>query len=114
MAGDAKRRFPSVADDPLRHALQVIQERHGVGQLMGLAGRNPEGDSMTHSVGDHASLGAVAATGTAKRFTMASLDLRSPLRDHAERDAARLHEAEQALPDLEPRPANKDLGGAPA
>ena len=84
-----------VADDPFRHAWQMLQERHGVGQLMGLAGRNPKGDRVTCASGNQASLGSVAATraaiglcpiprrdvGKADRcFTIATLGLSYPQR----------------------------------
>ena len=51
-----------------------------MGQLVRLPRRDAEGDGAPLSVGDHASLGAIPATRAAKRFTMVSLSLRSPLR----------------------------------
>ena len=51
-----------------------------MGQFMRLTGRDPEGDGAAQTVGDHASLGAIAATRAAKRFTIVSLSLRSPFR----------------------------------
>ena len=73
MLAKAMARIAPVADNPLRHTRQPIQERHGVGQFVCLAGCNPEGDGVTRTVGDHASLGSIPATRAAKRFTMVSL-----------------------------------------
>jgi hypothetical protein len=45
-----------------------------------LAWRDPKADRPSGGVGDHANLGAIAATRAAKRFTRVSLSLRSPFR----------------------------------
>src|SRR5690606_27527322 len=69
----------AVGDDPDRHTGQTGEQRHGLGQLMRLTGRESGSGGPARAVGDHAGLGAIAATfealpRTAKRLT------RTPLR----------------------------------
>lgn len=52
----------AVAHDPLGHAGQLVEERNGVRQFVGLPRGVAEGNGAPSSVGDHASLGAIAAT----------------------------------------------------
>lgn len=49
-------------DDPLGHARKLVEQRNRMGQFMGLTGRQPEGDGTSLPVGDHTSLGTIAAT----------------------------------------------------
>src|SRR5215217_347023 len=60
----------AVRHHPLRHTRQALQERDGVGQLMGLARSQDEGHRPSKSVGDHARRGAVAAARAAQRLTL--------------------------------------------
>ena len=52
----------TVADHPLRHARQPLEQRDGMGQFMRLAGCDAEGDGATSPISDHASLGFKPAT----------------------------------------------------
>ena len=52
----------TVPDDTLGHARKLVEQRNRMGQFMGLTGRQPEGDGAALPVGDHASLGPIAAT----------------------------------------------------
>src|SRR4030095_2046845 len=60
----------SVRHHPLRHAGQARQKRDGVGEFMSLPGSQDEGHRPSKPVGDHARLGAVAATRAAQRLTL--------------------------------------------
>ena len=103
--------------------------RHGAVRAPGRA-RSGRRSARPAPVGDHASLGAIAATRAAKRFTMVSLSLRSPLRaaPAAFWCARTLVPSRNTMPSCTPRsctrlsrrsqtpsarPADEDLGGAP-
>ncbi len=58
----------AVGDDPTRHTGQLVQERQGVRQFVGLSGCQGEGNGPSGAVGDHAGLGAEAAAGAAERL----------------------------------------------
>ena len=92
--------------------------------------REAEGDGPAAAVGDHASLCAVAAPGAAKRLTAVTFlavahhlfrtrrlvvrtDGGAVEESHAEGDAALLDQAEEALPDAEPGPADEGLRRLP-
>jgi site-specific DNA recombinase len=72
------RRIAFVADDPAGNVGQAIDQILGQGKLMSLTGRQGEADRPTGAVGDHAGLGAITATRSAKRFTHVALCSRSP------------------------------------
>ncbi len=63
----------AVGDDPAGHAWQLVEQRHGMRQLVRLAWCEDKGHGPAYRVGDHASLGAIAAARAAKRFTMVPL-----------------------------------------
>ena len=71
----------AVPHDPFGHPRQLVEQGNSVREFMGLTGRQPEGDGAAPPVGDHASLGAIAATRAAKSFTSVSLGRRSPFMD---------------------------------
>lgn len=50
MLAEAMAGVAAVPHHPLRHARQLIQQRDGLGQLMRLSGRDPEGDGATSAV----------------------------------------------------------------
>jgi hypothetical protein len=77
---EAVTRVASVTNDPLRHSGQLLEQGNGVREFVRLTRRDPERDGVPSRVGDHASLGAIAATRAAKCLTMVSLSLRSPFR----------------------------------
>lgn len=52
----------AVPNDPLGHALQLVERGYAVRQFMSLTGCQLEGDGVPLPVGDHTSLGVVAAT----------------------------------------------------
>lgn len=62
----------AVTHHPLRHARKLIEQRKGVGQFVRLTGHDAERDGASSPVGDHAGLGAIAATRAAKSFTIVS------------------------------------------
>ena len=62
----------AVRHRPLRHAELPLQERHRIGQLMGLAWIQDAGPRASAPVGINARLGAAAATLAAQRFTLIS------------------------------------------
>jgi hypothetical protein len=74
MLSEGVAAIAAVCHDPDRHAGQAREQRHGAGQFMRLTWREGEGDGPAPAVGNHAGLGAIAATRTAKRLT------RTPLR----------------------------------
>ncbi len=63
----------TVGDNPAGHARQLVEQRHGIRQLVRLLWCPDESDCPADRVGHHASLGAIAATRPAKCFTMVSL-----------------------------------------
>src|SRR3954452_6522932 len=67
-----------VADNPARNIGQAIDQILGQGKFMSLTGRQGEADRPADAVGDHASLGAIAAARAAKRLTHVALGSRSP------------------------------------
>src|ERR1700712_5053233 len=69
----------AVPHDPFGHPRQLVEQGNSVREFMGLTPRQPEGVSAALPVGDHASLGAIAATRAAKSFTSVSHGSRSPL-----------------------------------
>src|SRR5215212_6299163 len=69
----------SVRHHPLRHPGQALQERDGLRQFMRLARRQNKGHRPSEPVGDHARLGAVAATRAAQRLTLIALFAGGPL-----------------------------------
>jgi len=87
------------------------EQRNGVRQPVRLTGRDPKGDGASESAGDHTSLGIIAATRSAKSFTIVSLSLRAPFRRapaafvcahigaveerHSKLDPALLHQIQQ-------------------
>ncbi len=90
---EAVARVASVTHNPLRYSRQLLQQgewRVGVhvpgpvqmacGSSCAGPGAIRKGDGPPCGVGDHASLGAIAATRSPKRFTIISLSLRSPFR----------------------------------
>src|SRR4051812_20002879 len=60
----------SVRHHPFRHPGQALQERDRMRQFMRLARSQDEGHRASKPVGDHARLGAVAATRAAQRLTL--------------------------------------------
>jgi hypothetical protein len=63
VAGEA-----AVGHDPQRDVRQSREQGDRLRQLMRLARGDAERDRLARGVGDHASLGAVAAAGTAERI----------------------------------------------
>ncbi len=70
----------AISHKPARHTRQAVEQWNGFRQLVRLTGRDPESNRSSQAVGDHASLGAIAATRAAKCFTIVSLSLRAPFR----------------------------------
>jgi hypothetical protein len=69
----------TVTHHPLGYARQLVEQRHGLGQLVRLTGCECKGDGSSATIGDYASLGAVAAARAAKRFTFITLLAVDPL-----------------------------------
>ena len=62
-----------VGHHPPWHPRQPVEQRHRVGQFVGLSWRQHEGYGAAETVGEDAGLGPKAATRTAKCLTMVSL-----------------------------------------
>src|SRR5829696_7701744 len=65
---------------PAGHPRQSVEQRNGVRQFVRLTRCKAKRDGASQTVGDHASLGAIAATRATKCFTIVSLSLRAPFR----------------------------------
>jgi hypothetical protein len=97
-----------------------------------LTRRDLKQDGASETIGSRASLGAIAPTRAAKRFTMVSLSLRAHLmprrrcsvvvcphvgpieKRSPELDSLFLHQVQQSLPNTQTRPAGEGLGGSPS